>query len=398
MPARRTVKHSEPASASPLRKPSRNTRLAVRLQLVAAAAGRCEFRGCSAYLFEHPITLASGNFAEEAHIWAFSIDGPRGREPARPSDINEIGNLILLCPSCHKEIDAPNSGYSVAVLMTFKREHEARVRFLAGLTDSARTAPVVLTAKIDGKVVHAPLHKIIRAVAPMWPRKDAPAPIDLTAIDSESEEFFQLARNEIRSRLRPFMSKDLGGSMPEHFSVFAIGPIPALIDLGTALSNALHVSIYQRHKDGDGSWTWRKTRKRVGFQARRLRQGSDPSKVAVSLAVSGDPFKKGLPTAIDNAYSVYEIRPVRVGPAFNLLRTRDDLERFRSVYRDLVTAIAHDHAEAHEVHLFPAVPPAVAVACGYDLNPKLHPTLIVYDFHRAGGGYSLKTRINARHD
>lgn len=350
------------------------------------------------YLFEHPITLTSGNFAEEAHIWAFSIDGPRGREPGRPSEINDIGNLILLCPSCHKEVDAPNGGYSVAALKTFKREHEERVRYLGGLTDAVSTAPVVLTAKIDGKVVHAPRHKIIGAVAPMWPRKDAPAPIDLTAIDSETEDFFRLIKDEIRSRLRPFMARDLAGSMPEHFSVFAIGPIPALIDLGTALSNALHVSIYQRHKDGDGSWTWRKTRKQVSFESRRIRQGSDPSKVAVSLAVSGDPFKKGLPVAIDDAYSVYEIRPAGVEPAFNLLKTRDDLERFRSVYRNLVTTIVHDHGAAHEVCLFPAVPPAVAVACGYDLNPKLHPTLVVYDFHRAHGGYSLKTRINERHD
>ncbi len=383
----------------PLARPkARSIPPAIRLQLVAAAAGRCEFPGCGEYLFENAVTLSSANFSEDAHIWAFSEDGPRGRAPGRPSAIHSIGNLMLLCPRCHKEIDTHHHKYPVEQLKKFKTEHEERMRHLTGLALSARTVPIVLTATIDGKAAHAPLSQVICAIAPMWPHRDARAAIDFTAFSQESEEFFRLVKADIRAKLQPLLARDLAGAMPDHFSVFAIGPIPALMELGTALSNTLHVGFFQRHRDGDGTWAWQDSNTPLLFRARKLRDGTDPTKVALSLAVSGDPDVTGLPAEIDASYSVYEVGLVDMRPTFNLLKTRADLERFRAVYRDLMTALVHDHAGLTEVHVFPAVPPAVAVTCGYDLNPKLHPTLLVYDYHRANGGYTPKARINEHHD
>jgi HNH endonuclease len=77
----------------------------VRLFLFVQAGGRCEFDGCNKYLLEHHVTLREGNFAEVAHIVAFQPEGPRGRAGQRPREINNVGNLMLLCPDCHKVID-----------------------------------------------------------------------------------------------------------------------------------------------------------------------------------------------------------------------------------------------------------------------------------------------------
>src|SRR6266545_713371 len=55
-----------------------------QLELFVRAGGRCEFNGCNEFLLEHRLTLTKGNFAQMAHIVAFSRDGPRGNTSSRP--------------------------------------------------------------------------------------------------------------------------------------------------------------------------------------------------------------------------------------------------------------------------------------------------------------------------
>ena len=100
--------------------------------LAAKAAGRCEFRGCNEYLYEHPLTGEAGNFAENAHIVAFREGGPRGQEN-RPQQINGVDNLMLLCRRDHKLIDDNPGRYTREELKEHKREHEARIRQVIGL-------------------------------------------------------------------------------------------------------------------------------------------------------------------------------------------------------------------------------------------------------------------------
>src|SRR5437899_1366752 len=83
----------------------------VRLRLYVEAGGRCEFDGCNKYLLEDPLTLTLGNYGQAAHIVAFRLGGPRGRNGVRPQDINEPGNLMLLCAVSHKTIDDNPSNY-----------------------------------------------------------------------------------------------------------------------------------------------------------------------------------------------------------------------------------------------------------------------------------------------
>src|SRR4051812_20074153 len=75
------------------------------LTLAARSAGHCEFRGCRKYLYEHSLTKDAGNFGEAAHVVAFRLNGPRGNDADRPTDINDIENIMLLCAECHHNID-----------------------------------------------------------------------------------------------------------------------------------------------------------------------------------------------------------------------------------------------------------------------------------------------------
>jgi hypothetical protein len=115
---------SKPSRSSKPTSPVRSARgikEKTKILLAVAAGGRCEFAGCNEYLFEHPLTLRDGNFSEHAHIVAFSEDGPRGRDGARPNDIHNVANLMLLCQRDHKFIDDnPDDEFSREVLERFK--------------------------------------------------------------------------------------------------------------------------------------------------------------------------------------------------------------------------------------------------------------------------------------
>src|SRR5258706_16288352 len=90
---------------SPVKDVTRHIRWPRKLLLAVRAGGRCEFDGCPEYLFEHHVTLREGNFAQLAHIVAFSEVGPRAEAGNRPADVHSLDNLMLLCHRCHKLID-----------------------------------------------------------------------------------------------------------------------------------------------------------------------------------------------------------------------------------------------------------------------------------------------------
>jgi HNH endonuclease len=89
------------------------------------AAGRCSISSCRITLVEE----GAGVLGEVAHIVAESPDGPRGSDPLVADLRNEYGNLILLCPNHHTEIDKLQPDlYTVARLHQIKYEHERWVQ------------------------------------------------------------------------------------------------------------------------------------------------------------------------------------------------------------------------------------------------------------------------------
>src|ERR1700674_5568382 len=156
-----------------------------RLQIFVRAGGRCEFNGCNKFLLEHPLTLTQGNFAQMAHIVAFKEEGPRGASATRPAHINDVSNLMLLCPECHKLIDDHPDQYTVAGLEKYKQAHEERIFHVTGLGPDLKTTVVQLKARIAGQSVAIPVAQVTEAVAPRYPTDARGHLIDLTSIDAE---------------------------------------------------------------------------------------------------------------------------------------------------------------------------------------------------------------------
>lgn len=363
---------------SPVAHVTREIPWPTKLLLAVRAGGRCEFDGCNEYLFEHHVTLGAGNFGQFAHIVAFSERGPRGRLRARSFDIHAVENLMLLCHRCHKQIDDHPEDFSRKALEHQKADHEERIRFLTDLRPDRKTAVVQFKTLIRGQKTDIPNADIATAVAPRYPTSTPGYLIDLTTIDATGGHFIEAAKQCIDNKLKLFYASGSEVDKALHVSLFAIGTIPLLVYLGSRLSDKIPVDLYQRHRQTN-NWSWKTDGPVAQYVTRKVRAGTDPASVALVLSLSGMVNIEGLPHAIDGSFSVYEITVRGDGPTPDFLRRRESLETFRLEYRKFLARLPSEHPQVTNIHLFPAVPAPVAVACGLDRLRHVQPHLIVYN-------------------
>lgn len=393
---RRITGQPQGVAGSPVYEVSRNKiKPAVTLGLVAATAGRCEFRGCNDLLFEHHVTSAPGVFAERAHICAFREGGPRGLDGVRPEDIDSFENLMLLCAGCHKLVDDNPTRYPRAELQQYKAEHEKRIRWVTGLGPDVQTTVLQVKAKIGTSVVEVSQAEIFDALRPRYPAGPS-AVVDLTGVGNErGGPFYAAAYEAIQSDVQRLYAKGSEIERTKHLSVFGLAPMPLLMGLGASLSNKVQTDFYQCHRDRTYRWTWSAGEQAARYKVDCLRDGTTPEKVALVLSLSGKIDPATLPAHIDQSYALYGISLRDAVPHPGFLRQREDLDEFRRVYRELLALMRKKHPSARELHMFPAVPAPVAIACGFDLLPKVDPTLVVYDNVQTEGGFVERLKVQA---
>lgn len=382
-------------AAPALYKPSgRAVPAKIRLFLYVRAGGRCEFDGCNRYLLEHHLTKTEGNFAQMAHIWAFSEQGPRGRQRSSGKALHAFSNLMLLCPQCHKLVDDDPGQWPAAVLRKHKKAHEDRIYMLTETKPDRHTIALVLTAMIGGKPVSISLPEMQEAVAPRYLCERDVVRIDLGAVpDQASEHYWGAGAEAIRSKTRGLYGQVFEHGPVRHVSVFALGPIPLLVHLGSCLSDKVPLTLYQRHRDSEG-WKWKEKGELVSYQFRTLRRGSDRVSVALLLSLSGRIREDDLPAQVDSRFTVYEITLADIQPTPRFLNREESLRAFRDAFLDAMRSLVASHPNLARLHLFPAVPAPVAVAIGRDLMPKRDPAVLVYDFDKRAGGFVPALEVN----
>lgn len=366
-------------------KPSRAISRKTSLFLHVRAGGRCEFDNCNAYLLEHRPTGTPGIYSEQAHIWAFSEKGPRGRGRRRPADIHHIDNLMLLCKDCHTKIDNEPGTYSVAVLRQFKRDHEERVFSLTGLAKDRDTVPLVLKGLIAGRTMDISDDDMQRAAAPNYLRLREKVEIDLGSLpDSANTNYWESGRSIIDLGLQRLASVKPRENRSLHVSVFALAAIPLLAYLGSKLSDKIRVDLYQRHRNPE-SWVWHEAPGVAHFAYRKMKDGI--SGVGLVVNVSGTiPIR--LLSAVSGDVTLYELAVTGQQPTPLVLNTRDDLNRFVIAYVEALEGIRAAHPGLSELHVFAAVPAPIAVILGRHTLPKIGPRLIIYDQDKRSGTFS----------
>ncbi|MBU4311197.1 MAG: SAVED domain-containing protein [Candidatus Omnitrophica bacterium] len=362
----------------------------VKLMLGIKSAGRCEFNGCNKFLFRHPVTGLTGNFAELAHIIAFSSSGPRAKTHPRPKEINGISNLMLLCPVCHKLIDTRIDLYPVEILRTNKKLHEKRVFRLTGLSGTNVTTVIKVVARIRGQDVNISDSDVDESLYPRFCEKESICNIDLKTHGDLTHGNMQGAAKSISDNIQRFNGLSYSGCGVGHVSVFALAPISLLVYLGSNLSTKVTTDMYQRHRDTE-SWKWKTRGKPLQYSTYLKQRGKDKSKVALVVSVSGQVSLDSLPKSIGVAYSIYEIK---VGlPRTDILGTREDLELFRREYEVWQGQMMQKHdGKVKKIELFSAVPAPIAIMLGWARLPQVSPALRVYE--HVNGKFKIGLEVN----
>lgn len=365
-----------------------------RLFLFVRAGGRCEFDGCNRYLLEHHLTKTDGVFAQMAHIWAFSDRGPRGRQRHGGKSVHAHPNLMLLCSECHKLVDDHPEQYTAEVLRKHKKAHEDRVFMLTDTKPDRHTVAFVLKARVGGRTVSLSLPEMQEAAAPRYLGPRDVVTVDLTTLpDQAADHYWRAGADAIRAKAQALYEQSFESGPARHVSVFALGPIPVLVFLGTCISDKVPLTLYQRHRDTE-SWKWKERGEVASYEYRTLRHGSDPPSVALLLSLSGRIRDDDLPPEIDGRFTVYEITLAGVEPTPQFLDLEESLWAFRDVFLRAMRRLVASHREIAQIHLFPAVPAPVAVAVGRDLMPKRDPALLVYDYDKRARGFVPTLEVN----
>jgi hypothetical protein len=255
-----------------------------------------------------------------------------------------------------------------------------------------RTVVVQLKARINGDTVDIPPSDVVKAVAPRYPMDRRGHIIDITAIHDE-DDAYRVSRNTVRQAIDRLYEPGMDADKVHHLSVFALAPIPMLVYFGSCLTNKIPIQLHQRQRDTD-DWVWKEDGAPVDYSIAVARRADDPTKVAVVLPLSGAISPERLPANIDDSFTIYELALAAQPPSTDFLRTREDLVRFATKYRELLGMIVGAHPRAPEIHFFPAVPAPIAIACGYHLLPKAQPPLLVYDYVAARGGFIPRLRTD----
>lgn len=109
-----------------------NLNATTKLRLFADSGGFCQNPSCLHPLFKD-LADDTIHIAEMAHIISAANDGPRADSGKTDNERSAYSNLILLCPSCHTEIDKAEKHYPETLLQTWKLEHRERIQKTFGI-------------------------------------------------------------------------------------------------------------------------------------------------------------------------------------------------------------------------------------------------------------------------
>lgn len=350
------------------------------------SAGRCEFNGCNQQLWKSPMTQESVNIGQKAHIYAFSNQGPRGKRGFSRKRLNDKDNLMLVCHACHKTIDQDKDGsrYSAGLLRGWKMEHERRIEINTGVNPERRSYILFYGARIGAVDVPLFFNSAAMAMFPDWyPADDKPIllpPLKSWPCDHD-EVFWKMEDDHLIKMFEQRVRQPLQDGHIKHLSVFALAPQPLLIRLGSLLTDINEVQVYPRSREPQG-WGWRSHPRGFGILVQKSKR--DKGCPVLVLALSDHVKDDRIARVLGKNVSIWRL--TISNPNNDFLKSKRQLHDFRETIRQIMGQIMEKHGQ-QTLHIFPAVPAAIAVELGRIRQPKAFMPWTVWDQVNNRGGF-----------
>ena len=365
----------------------------IRVLLWAKAAGRCEFDGCNELVYRDSLTQEEMNFADVAHIIGDRAKGPRGHKVLSQEYCDDISNLMLLCRKHHRMIDEIYMTYSVDVLRQMKQAHEERVEKITEIKADRTSIVLIYRGRVGTFQPKIDFRDAWLAMYPEWyPATRLPIELGMgnCCFEDHEADFWAIESKNLdrqfKIKVAPLLYRD---EERNHFSVFSFAPQPLLIKLGALLSDLYPVEVYQLHKE-PSCWNWQPGPETFEYLITEPTSGNRV--VALNLSLSATIDSRRIAHSLEGQnYS--EWRMTIANPNNDHLRNRNQLQSFRQQFRQLLDRIKAKHGEEAEIHIFPAVPMAVAVEMGRVRQPKADLSYVIYDQNYKTGGFTRALTI-----
>lgn len=348
------------------------------MRLIAASGGHCQFEGCPCNLFKDDLTWAEFNNSNVAHIVASSPDGPRGSDDSYELS-DKYENLMLMCPTHHKEIDNDTETYTVEKLRRIKQEQERRVQELLEGMNYPESEIVILESPIKGKLdVHVDKKQTVEALRS---RKKNPASSHPTLIkvDGYGQYNSPIYWQILSEKLRTAVEKEITGHFQYYpelmLSVFPLAPIPLIAKLGELIGDKREVDVFQKTRRPE-TWCWRSESGTNTFSTEIIcNEDGDAEKTAVILSLTARVSTDRV-LAVYNAATIYHIVAEKNG--VDCIVSPEDLKLFWQEYQSVCDQIKNND-NSENVAVFPAIPVSAAFEIGRRHMHGVYPVLHIYD-------------------
>ncbi len=375
-----------------------------RLKLWVRAGGICTI--CKVYLLESGLTGWEVTRGELAHNVGRkkSPNSPRGMD-VLPEDMRDTAdNALLLCPTCHADIDDRGQldVFETGKLFDLKRQHEAFIRDVTSRSENQRTVVLRLRGPVRGAPDDLSREAVTKAILgstsrfPSFPFSDRlGVEIDLRGIAGETDAddgYYDAARRKIDDTIELFLKPVAADDSVPHLSVFAIARLPLLVYLGSRLDDTIATDTYQRHRLSE-TWCWPADSDPVRFVHRLDADGDGACPDAVLIVnASGTIHPEELPPEV-SGLPRFVIEPPNAIPRTDTVACRETLASFERAVRDLLAQLEATHKGVRRLHVFAAAPVSAGLTLGRAVGWGIHPSFLVYE--RVDDHYRLAMEVTA---
>ncbi|GAB3920235.1 HNH endonuclease [Mucilaginibacter myungsuensis] len=365
----------------------------VRQILWGKAAGRCQYEGCNQALFFDTLTKGEFNSSYIAHIYADSKGGPRYDEALSFKLKCDLSNLMLLCDSHHRLIDKHEiDGHPAPRLQKMKADHEARISMLTDITPDQQSHIVLFGANIGQHQIPLNYREAANAIIPRrYPSQLAALELGLkNSVSEDDQQAYWLIQDEqIKSAFQKIIAPLKGSDKVQHFSLFALAPIPLLMRIGTLFSDIYEVDVFQRHRE-PSTWLWQDDSPVLDFFIRR--PSSFDGVPVLKLSLSANITDNRVTEVIDEECNIWEV--TINDPHNDFLKNALTLQAFRKIIRLAFNEIKIRHGQNIKLHVMPALPVSAAVEFGRVWMPKADMPLLIYDQSRVHNRFISTLNFN----
>ena len=200
----------------------------------------------------------------------------------------------------------------------------------------------------------------------------------------KTPEFWQTESNHLITAFSKDIEPRIREQNPAHFSLFALAPMPLLIQLGTLFTDKIDVDIYQLIREPK-TWTWQDFPEGFEFIINEPDTFEAPPVLVISFTerITHDRIYK----ILDEKVSIWELTVPNEFIGNDIIRAQVQLSMMRTIVRKLMIRIKEKHGFNTPLSIFPAMAVSCSIEMGRARMPKADMPWIIYDQNNEVGKF-----------